>query len=147
MPPINVVIADEHPVFREGLKWIFSLEKEVAVLGEASRGDEVADVVASTNPDVLLLDLKMPGTEAVRILRDVSAKSPRTKVLVLTAFSEEENILNVAKEGARGYILKGSGADTLIQAINTVHGGGIWVDREMPAADAFERIARSISDF
>ncbi len=67
-------------------------------------------------------------------------------MLVLTAFTEEENILNVAKEGARGYLLKGSGADTLIQAIKTVHGGGIWVDREIPAADAFEKIARSISD-
>ncbi len=144
MPPITLVIADDHPVFRDGLKWIFSLEKEVTVLGEASLGDEVADLVQKTQPDVLLLDFQMPRGEATQILRDVRAKSPGTKVLVLTAFSEEESILKVAKGGARGYVLKGSGADTLILAIKTVHGGGIWVDREMPAADAFEKIARSL---
>lgn len=142
MSSIRVVIADDHTLFREGLKWIFSLEKDVTVVGEASKGDEVANVVENEKPDVLLLDLKMPKGEATQILRDIRSKWPATKILVLTAFSEAENILNVAKSGAKGYILKGVDSTTLIQAIKTVHGGGIWVDREIPAADAFEKIAR-----
>lgn len=142
MSSIRVVIADDHTLFREGLKWIFSLEKDVTVVGEASKGDEVVKVVENTHPDVLLLDLKMPGAEAAEILRQVSEKKPATKVLVLTAFSEVENILNVAKGGARGYVLKGVDSATLLQAIKTVHDGGVWVDREIPAADDFEKIAR-----
>lgn len=146
MSPIKLVIADDHALFREGLKWIFSLEKEVTVVGEASKADEVAGVVGQTKPDVLLLDLKMPRGEAVDTLRRVRRQNPGTRVLILTAFSEEENILNVAKGGARGYVLKGVDSSTLIQAIKTVHDGGIWVDREITAADAFERVARGLSD-
>jgi two-component system, NarL family, response regulator DegU len=68
--------------------------------------------------------------------------NPATKVLVLTAFSEDENILNAAKGGARGYVLKGIDFSTLLRAIKTVHGGGVWIDKELPAADAFEEIAQ-----
>ncbi len=72
-------------------------------------------------------------------------KSPATKVLILTAYSEEENILNTAKSRARGYLLKGVSSPTLVQVIKKVHAGAIWVDREIPAADAFEQIAPSQS--
>jgi DNA-binding NarL/FixJ family response regulator len=145
MAPIKVVIADDHALFREGLKRILSLEKDVLVVGEASRGDEVTRVVDRAKPDVLLLDLKMPKGDAVQTLLDVSEKNPATKVLVLTAFSEEENILNAAKGGAKGYVLKGVSSATLLQAIKTVHDGGVWVDKEMSSADAFEEIVLSQS--
>jgi RNA polymerase sigma factor (sigma-70 family) len=75
-------------------------------------------------------------------LLDVREKNPATKVLIVTAYSEDENILNAAKGGARGYILKGIDFSTLLQAIKTVHKGGLWIDRETPSADAFEEIAR-----
>jgi DNA-binding NarL/FixJ family response regulator len=142
MNAIKVVIADDHALFREGLKRILSLEKDVLVVGEAARGDEVVKVVERANADVLLLDLKMPKSDVVRTLLDVAEKSPSTKVLLLTAFSEEEDILNSAKGGARGYVLKGVSSGTLLQAIKTVHKGGVWVDREVPAADAFEEISK-----
>lgn len=143
MGPIKVVIADDHALFREGLKRILSLEKDVLVVGEAARGDEVARVVDRAKPDVLLLDLKMPKGDVVRTLLDLSEKCPATKVLILTAFSEDENILNAAKGGAKGYVLKGVSSAVLLQAIKTVHGGGSWVDKEMSSADAFEEIALS----
>jgi RNA polymerase sigma factor (sigma-70 family) len=145
MAPIKVVIADDHTLFREGLKRILSLEKDVLVVGEASRGDEVAKVVERAKPDVLLLDLKMPKGDVVQTLLEVNEKNPATKVLILTAFSEDENILNAAKGGAKGYVLKGISSSTLLQAIKTVHGGGLWIDKEMPSADAFEEIAQSQS--
>lgn len=143
MGPIKVVLADDHALFREGLKRILSLEKEVLVVGEASRGDEVAKAVERTKPDVLLLDLKMPKGDVVQTLLEVGEKNPATKVLILTAFSEDENILNAAKGGAKGYVLKGVSSAILLQAIKTVHGGELWVDKEMSSAEAFEEIARS----
>ena len=145
MKPIKVVIADDHTLFREGLKRILSLEKDVLVVGEAFRGDEIAKVVERAKPDVLLLDLKMPKGDVVQTLLEVGEKNPATKVLILTAFSEEEHILNAAKGGAKGYILKGASSAALLQAIKMVHSGGLWVDKEMSSADAFEEIARSQS--
>jgi len=145
MGPIKVVIADDHALFREGLKRILSLEKDVLVVGEAARGDEVSKVVDRTRPDVLLLDLKMPKGDVVQTLLEASEKTPATKVLILTAFSEDENILNAAKSGAKGYVLKGVSSATLVQAIKTVYEGGFWVDKEMSSADAFEEIVQSQS--
>ncbi|MBI2210517.1 MAG: response regulator transcription factor [Deltaproteobacteria bacterium] len=127
MGPIKVVIADDHALLREGLKRILSLEKDVLVVGEASRGDEVSKVVDRTKPDVLLLDLKMPKGDVVQTLLEVGEKNSATKVLILTAFSEDENILNAAKSGAKGYVLKGVSSATLVQAIKTVYEGGFWV--------------------
>lgn len=146
MNPIKVVIADDHTLFREGLKKILSLEKDVLVVGEASRGDEVSKTVERAKPDLLLLDLKMPKGDVVQTLLEVKDKSPATKVLILTAFSEDENILNAAKGGAKGYVLKGIASTTLLQAIKTVIGGGLWIDKEMPASETFEEIAQAQFD-
>jgi DNA-binding NarL/FixJ family response regulator len=141
MAPTKVVIADDHTLFREGIKKMLSLEKDILVVGEASRGDEVAKLVERTKADVLLLDLKMPRGDIVQTLLEVKDISPATKVIVLTAFSEDENILNAAKGGARGYVLKGIDFVTLLRAIKTVQSGGLWIDKDLPAADAFEEIA------
>src|SRR5499426_1697522 len=145
MVPTKVVIADDHTLFREGIKRMLSLEKDILVVGEASKGDEVTKLVERTKPDVLLLDLKMPKADIVQTLLEVKDLNPPTKVLVLTAFSEDENILNAAKGGARGYVLKGIDFPTLLRAIKTVQSGGIWIDKELPAADAFEEIAQDQS--
>lgn len=142
MAPIKVVIADDHTLFREGIRRILALEKDILVVGEAARGDEVTKVVERAKPDILLLDLKMPRGDVVQTLLEVNEKNPTTKVLILTAYSEDENILNAAKGGAKGYVLKGIDFPTLLQAIKTIHRGGLWIDKEMPAADAFEEIAQ-----
>lgn len=142
MAPTKVVIADDHTLFREGIKKMLSLEKDILVVGEAARGDEVAKLVERAKPDVLLLDLKMPRGDIVQTLLEVKDINPPTKVLVLTAFSEDENILNAAKGGARGYVLKGIDFPTLLRAIKTVQSGGLWIDKDLPAADAFEEIAQ-----
>jgi two-component system response regulator DegU len=142
MVPTKVVIADDHTLFREGMKKMLSLEKDILVVGEASRGDEVTKLVERTKPDVLLLDLKMPKGDIVQTLLEVKDINPATKVIVLTAFSEDENILNAAKGGARGYVLKGIDFATLLRAIKTVHEGGLWIDKDLPSAEDFEEIAQ-----
>jgi two-component system response regulator DegU len=145
MAPIKVALADDHVLFREGIKRLLSLEKDILVVGEASQGEEVGKMVERTKPDVLLLDLKMPKADVVQTLLDVKERNPATKVLILTAFSEDENVLNAAKSGATGYVLKGVDFPTLLQAIKAVHNGGTWIDKETPLWAVFEEIVESQS--
>jgi DNA-binding NarL/FixJ family response regulator len=142
MTPIKVVIADDHALFRDGLRKILSLEKDILVVGEAGNGDEVAKIVERTHPDILLLDLKMPKGDVVQNLLDVGARSPTTKVMILTAFADEENVLNAAKGGAMGYVPKGVPSATLLQAIKAVNNGSSWIDKEIPSWETFEEIAQ-----
>jgi DNA-binding NarL/FixJ family response regulator len=146
MLPIKVVIADDHALFRDGLRKILSMERDILVVGEAGNGDEVAKIVERTKPDVLLLDLKMPKGDVVQNLLDVGAKNPATRVMILTAFSDEENVLNAAKGGATGYVPKGVPSATLLQAVKVVHGGGYWIDKEIPAWEVFEEIVQGQRD-
>lgn len=142
MLPIKVVIADDHALFRDGLKKILSLEKDILVVGEAANGDEIPKVIERARPDILLLDLKMPKGDVVQNLLDVGARSPASRVIILTAFADEENVLNAAKGGAKGYVPKGVPSATLLQAIKVVYGGGVWIDKEIPAWETFEEIVQ-----
>jgi DNA-binding NarL/FixJ family response regulator len=144
---IKIVIADDHVLFREGLKRIISLEKDILVVGDASDCAEAVEITARMRPDMLLMDLKMPAGDAIETLAEVAEKSPTTKVIILTAYSEEESVVNTAKHRARGYLLKGISAPTLIGAIRKVNAGEIWIDPELPAGVDFERIAKSFTDF
>jgi len=145
MDPIGVVIADDHALFRQGLKRLLSSEESIQVIGEASNDREAVQVVAHLRPDILILDLKMPSGNAFETLREIAKKSPATKVIILTAFSEQENLLGAAKGRARGYVLKGVSTTTLIAAIKKVNAGEIWVDKELPGGIDFERITKSES--
>ena len=143
MSPIKAVIADDHALFRDGLRKLLALEKDILVVGEVSNGDEIGKVVERMKPDVMLLDLKMPKGDVVQNLLEIAAHSPATRVMILTAFADEENVLNAAKGGAKGYITKGVPSATLVQAIKIVYGGGIWIDKEIPSWEIFEEIAQA----
>jgi len=145
MTPIKVVIADDHALFRDGLRKILSVERDILVVGEAANGDEVPKVVERMKPDVMLLDLKMPKGDVVQNLLEIAARSPATRVLILTAFSDEEHVLNAAKGGAKGYVPKGVPSATLVQAIKSVCNGGVWIDKEIPSWEIFEEIAQAQS--
>mgnify|MGYP003580920415 FL=1 len=145
MDPIRVVIADDHALFREGLKRLLLSEESIEVIGEASNDSQAVQVAASLQPDILILDLKMPSGNAVETLREIAEKSPATKVIILSAFSERENLVDTAKARARGYVLKGVSTPTLVEALKKVNAGGVWVDKELPGAGDFERITRDDS--
>jgi RNA polymerase sigma factor (sigma-70 family) len=143
MAPIKVVIADDHALFRDGLRKLLSVEKDILVVGEAANGDEVGKIVERMRPDIMLLDLKMPKGDVVQNLLEIAARCPATKVMVLTAFSDEESVLNAAKGGAKGYVPKGVPTTILLQAIKTVYNGGVWIDKEIPSWQIFEEIAQA----
>jgi two-component system response regulator DegU len=145
MQPIRIVIADDHALFREGLKRLLSSEQSFLVIGEASDHREAVQVVARTRPDVLILDLKMPSGDALATLRDIGARSPATKVLILTALAEKENVVSSAQARARGYVLKGVSTPTLIEALKKVNAGEIWVDPDLSSGADFKRITTNQS--
>lgn len=139
--PIKIVLADDHTLFREGLKRILAQEQDLLVTAEASRPDEVGPAVAAGRGDLLLLDLRMPGMAAVQTLLQLKEDHPDTRAMILTAYEDADSILDSAKAGARGYVLKDVTPKTLFQAVRTVYGGGVWIDRSLPRAGDFAAIA------
>ena len=141
MEPIKIVLADVHTLFRAGLKGLLAREQDLLVTAEATRGEEVEPAVAKGQGDVLLLDLNMPGKDAVQTLLQLKEDHPKTRTMILTAHEDADSIVNTAKAGARGYLLKDVGPETLFQAVRNIHGGGIWIDRKLPRAGDFAAIA------
>ena len=143
--PIRIVLADDHTLFREGLKGLLARERDLLVTAEAARAEEVEPAVVKGNGDVLLLDLRMPGGEAVQTLLQLRESRPETRTMILTAYEDADSIIDTAKAGARGYLLKDAAPETLFQAVRNVHGGGIWIDRGLPRSGDFAAIAAQSS--
>jgi two-component system nitrate/nitrite response regulator NarL len=129
--PIRLVIADDHPIFRDGLRRLLEAEPDLKVIGEARDGAEAVKLARQLKPDIMLLDLAMPrhpGLEALRELSDGGANSVR--VILLTAAAEKKEIVEALQLGARGIVLKDSATQLLLKAIHTVMAGEYWVGRE-----------------
>ena len=117
---ISVVVVDDHPIAREGLCALLMAEPDLQVVGEAGDGLEAIRLVEQLQPDVLVLDLKMPGLDGHEVTRRVSERWPETRTIVLSMHRSEAYVLQALKCGASGYVLKGSGVTELIQAIREV---------------------------
>jgi DNA-binding NarL/FixJ family response regulator len=142
MQPINVAILDSNTLVREGVKRVLASERDLNLVGETGDDDEVAHMVERTNPDVLLLDLEIAQQKTVQILMELKKKDILSKVLILCSIPDLESILDTAKVGARGFILKRTLPSVLIQAIRKINGGEIWADRHVNCAGTFVEIAR-----
>jgi two-component system, NarL family, nitrate/nitrite response regulator NarL len=130
--PIRIVIADDHPIFRDGLRRLLEAEPDLKVIGEACDGAEAVKLARQLKPEILLLDLAMPrhpGLEALRDLSTTSASSP-VRVILLTAAAEKSQIVEALQLGARGVVLKDSATQLLLKSIHTVMTGEYWVGRE-----------------
>ena len=130
---IQVLIADDHRLFREGLHLILAREEEIAVVGEASDGQKTVDLAGRLKPDVALLDITMPLMSGIEIILPIRQRSPKTKSLMLTASQDEAKIFSALKAGAKGYLSKNTSACDLIKAIRSVHQGDMWVERKLIA--------------
>jgi DNA-binding NarL/FixJ family response regulator len=121
--PIRILIADDHPVVRDGLMAMLSTQPDFQVVGEASNGQEAVVKALDLHPDVLLLDLEMPGLDGVQALEKIMAVHPEQRAIVFTVFDTDERILSALRTGARGYFLKGAPRQELFYAIRTVSQG------------------------
>lgn len=120
---ISVLIADDHPVVRQGLRAFLELQADMEIVGEASGGEEAVALVQELLPDVVLMDLVMPGVDGVEATRRIRSVSPATKVIALTSFTDDETVFASVKAGAAGYLLKDVHPQALGDAIRTVHRG------------------------
>ena len=121
---IRVAVADDHPVVREGLVAMLETQPDFTVVGEAGTGPEALTLIASADPDVLLLDLELPGLDGVGVLRRLQSDGARTRVIVFTVFDTDERIIAALEAGAAGYLLKGTPRTELFGAVRTVARGG-----------------------
>jgi DNA-binding NarL/FixJ family response regulator len=121
---IRVLIADDHPVVRDGLVAVLGTQPDFVVVGEASSGREMIEQALRLTPDVILLDLEMPGIDGVQALRELRVRQPDARVLAFTAFDTDERIVGAIRAGALGYLLKGAPRDELFNAIRVVSRGG-----------------------
>jgi NarL family two-component system response regulator LiaR len=122
-PPIRIVVADDHPVVRDGLVAILSTQRDFAVVGEAGTGEEAVRLATEQRADVLLLDLEMPHMDGVEVLQRLRERRSDVRVIVFTAFDADERILAAVRAGAKGYLLKGVPRDEIFEAVRVVHAG------------------------
>src|SRR6516164_9397344 len=130
--PIRIVVADDHPIFRDGLRRLLETESDLKVVGEACDGAEAVKLVRQLKPDILLLDLAMPRHPGLEALREMSTSSSPNgvRVILLTAAAEKNQIVEALQLGARGVVLKDSATQLLLRSIHTVMAGEYWVGRE-----------------
>lgn len=122
---IRVLIADDHPVVRDGLRGLMEIQPDIEVVGEARDGIEAVDQARSLKPDVMLLDMVMPGKDGVQAIIEIKEENPEARILVLTSYAEGEMAFPAIKAGALGYLLKDSSPEELLQAIHNVYRGQI----------------------
>jgi DNA-binding NarL/FixJ family response regulator len=123
MTPVRVVVADDHPLFRGGIRALITDSPETEFVGEASDGDEVIAVVDAVDPDVVVMDLRMPGRSGIEATRAIVASHPQVAVLALTMVDEDGSVFAAMRAGARGYVLKGAGPQEILRAILVVASG------------------------
>jgi DNA-binding NarL/FixJ family response regulator len=125
MESIRIVIADDHPLFRDGLRGLLDSVPDTEVVGEATTGDEVIARAAELQPDVVLMDIKMPGLNGIDATREIVRVSPHVGVLVVTMYEDDESVFSAMRAGARGYVLKGASQSEMLRAIRAVANGEV----------------------
>jgi DNA-binding NarL/FixJ family response regulator len=142
MDLIRVLIVDDHPVVRDGLFAILSTQPDFTIVGQAASGEEAVRLADTQRPDVILLDLEMPGMDGVAALQQIKLARPTMEAIVLTAFDTDERILSAVKAGARGYLLKGAPREEIFAAIRVVSQGGSLL-QPVVASRLLHHIARN----
>jgi len=140
-PPVRILVADDHAIFRDGLRKLLEGADDVSIIGEASNGNECVKMLAKLKPDILLLDLRMPEKDGLGVLEEINFDTASTRVIVLTAAEDDRDVVRAMRLGARGVVLKQSASDLLLKSIRKVNDGEIWLDNRMTAEviDAFKK--------
>ena len=138
---LSLLIVDDHAIFREGLRALLDMEKDFVVVGEASRGDEAVAMVADGPPDVILLDLHLPDGNGADFCKQLLQVSPESKVLILSAYENDQEVTAALISGASGYVLKTVGGERLADNIRAVHRGEVLLAPTV-AAKVVDQLSR-----
>ena len=131
MDKIRLLIADDHSMVRQGLKQILELEKDITVVALASNGDEAVKLAREYKPDVILMDINMPGTNGIQAIKELKQDKHTCKVIVLTIHQDREYLFKTIQMGAEGYVLKDAEPSVLVEAIRSVFGGQSYIQSNM----------------
>ncbi len=123
MDALRVLIADDHPLFRKGMRALLTATPETEVVGEATTGQEAIELAATLQPEVILMDLQMPGVNGIEATRHILQESPHIRILVVTLFEDDASVFTALRAGARGYILKDAQEEEMLRAIRAVGSG------------------------
>jgi DNA-binding NarL/FixJ family response regulator len=123
MEPIRVLIADDHPFFRDGLRVLLEATPDTLLVGEATTGEEAIAQAVTQEPDIILMDLRMPGLNGIEATRRIAAASPHIGIVVVTMYEDDDSVFAAMRAGARGYLLKGADKEELLLAIRAVSRG------------------------
>lgn len=123
MEPLRVLIADDHPLFRHGIRTLLESTPEFVVVDEASTGEEVIALATTLQPDIILMDIQMPGVNGVEATRQISRESPHIRILMVTMFEDDASVFTAMRGGARGYLLKDAEKGEMLRAIRAVGNG------------------------
>ena len=135
---IKVVIADDHSLVRQGLRRYLDMAEDIDVVGEASNGEEAIALVEKSQPDIVLLDIRMPGVDGLEAARRIREQFPNVGAIMLTAYDDRQFVVEAVRAGARGYVLKARDAEHLIQTVRLVAGGNMVIDPQLVVALAEE---------
>jgi DNA-binding NarL/FixJ family response regulator len=139
--PISLVIADDHPIILDGLEQLFAQEGDFTVVARCTSGDVALKAVLEHRPDVLILDLRMPGKGGLTVLREMRERGCATRAVILTASLDEHDVLEAVRCGARGLVLKEMAPQLVVQCVRAVHRGEGWLERRM-LARALDRLVQ-----
>jgi two-component system NarL family response regulator len=128
---IRVLVADDHQVVRVGLRAIIEAEPDMEVVAEAGDGRSTVTAFTSSKPDITLLDLRMPGVSGAHLIAEILKQAPRANIIVLTTYDSDEDVFRAVQAGARGYLLKDTFTEGLLDAIRSVHAGGRLIDPQL----------------
>jgi DNA-binding NarL/FixJ family response regulator len=128
--PITIVLADDHPIVLDGLENLFRLEPDILVVARCESGEDVLPALRAHRPDILLLDVRMPGKDGMAVLRELQREALPTQVVLLAASFEEGEVLEALRLGVRGIVLKEQAPPLLIQCVRKVHAGGQWIEQQ-----------------
>jgi DNA-binding NarL/FixJ family response regulator len=131
---IKVVLADDHPLTREGFKSYLENRENIKLVGEASDGESALNVIKDQLPDVALIDIRMPGIDGVTLVRQIRQEELKVACLMLTSYDAQQYVLASLRAGAKGYILKTASPEELLRAIEIVASQGVYLDKEVAAA-------------
>lgn len=144
--PIQILLTDDHQLMREGIKLILQGREDLEVVGEAANGREAVDFVKNQHVDIVLLDLNMPEMNGIEACKEIKKIRPEARVIILSMISESRMVQNLMKYGASGYLLKNSGQDEIIQAIQEVHAGKHHFDQEIIAMMLYPDQQKRVKD-
>jgi two-component system response regulator NreC len=143
---IRVVIIDDHQLFRDGLKSIFSTEEDIELVGEAADATVGLEIVRKTLPDVLLLDISVPGVSGLEICRQIAMSHPEIRIIILTMHKNDAYVKSAFSTGAMGYVLKHSAVDELTTAIRSVKSGKKYISSELTEGILHEYVTKTEED-